>query len=46
MRYYAYSSLVIGSEVPDVFEMTKKQMEYEMAAILTLGEGPVGKGEQ
>ena len=40
MRAYAESSLVIGAEVEDAFEIFKHQGEYEMADVVGIGQDP------
>ena len=45
MRAYADSSLVIGAEVKDVFEISKHQGAYEMANVVDVGKDPERPGE-
>ena len=45
MRPYADSSLVVGAEVREVFEMTKHQSEFEVADVISVGKDPVRVGE-
>ena len=45
MRAYADSSLVIGAEVKDVFEISTHQGAYEMAEVLDVGKDPDRPGE-
>ncbi|CAN0328324.1 unnamed protein product, partial [Ascophyllum nodosum] len=40
MRPYADSSLVVGTEVREVFEMTKHQGEFEIADVISVGKDP------
>ena len=45
MRPYADSSLVVGAEVREVFEMTKHQGEFEIADVISVGKDPARVGE-
>ena len=45
MRPYADSSLVVGAEVREVFEMTKHQGEFETADVISVGKDPARVGE-
>ena len=45
MRPYADSSLVVGAEVREVFEMTKHQSEFEIADVISVGKDPARVGE-
>ena len=45
IRPYADSSLVVGTEVREVFEMTKHQGEFEIAVVISVGKDPARVGE-
>ena len=45
IRPYADSSLVVGAEVREVFEMTKYQGEFEIADVISVGKDPARVGE-
>ena len=45
MRPYANSSLVVGAEVREVFEMTKQQGEFEIADVIIVCKDPARVGE-
>ena len=45
MRPYVDSSLVVGGEVREVFEMTKHQGEFEIADVISVGKDPARVGE-
>ena len=45
MRPYADSSLVVGSEVREVFEMTKHQGEVKITDVISVGKDPARVGE-
>ena len=45
MRPYADSSLVVGVEVREVFEMTKHQGEFKIAHAISVGKDPARVGE-
>ena len=45
MRPYADSSLVVGVEVREVFEITKHQGEFDIADVISVGKDPVRVGE-
>ena len=45
MRPYADSSLVVGAEVREVFEITKHQGEFEIADVISVGKDPARVGE-
>ena len=40
MRPYADSSLVVGAEFREAFEMTKHQGEFEIADMISTGKDP------
>ena len=45
MRPYADSSLVVGAEVREVFEITKHQGEFKIADVISVCKDPVRVGE-
>ena len=45
MRPYADSSLVLGSEVHEVFEMTKHRGEFDIDDVIIIGKDPARVGE-
>ena len=45
MRPYADSSLVVGAEVHEVFEITNHQGEFEIADMISVGKDPAQVGE-
>ena len=42
---YADSSLVVGAEVREVFEMTKHPKEFEIADVISVSKDPARVGE-
>ena len=42
---YADSSLLVGAEVREVFEMTKRQGEFEIADVISVGKDPARVGK-
>ncbi|CAM9669740.1 unnamed protein product [Ascophyllum nodosum] len=45
MRPYADSSLVVGAEVRELFEMTTHQGEFEIADVISVDKDPARVGE-
>ena len=45
MRPYAVSSLAVGAEVREVFEMAKHHEEFEIADVISLVKDPARMGE-
>ena len=45
IRPYTNSSLVVGAEVREAFEMTKHQGEFEIADVISVGKDPARVGE-
>ena len=39
MRPYADSSLIVGAKVREVFKMTNRQGEFEIADVISVGRG-------
>ena len=45
IRPYTNSSLVVGAEVREAFEMTRHQGEFEIADVIIVGKDPARVGE-